>query len=186
MSSKKDEQPSCVYHPGQAVFHEGSKGWSCCKRRVLEFDEFMKIEGCKTRDRHCFVGKRKRRKENGSAGGEDDQYERLATVRNDFYQTGTTLHVSLYLKKIDKEKSTVDIKESGQEIDLNLKTQDEKQYKALVPLYGKIDPAKSSFKILGTKLDLTLAKADSAGWPVLRSDEKSTGEIIQTGRAGRA
>lgn len=28
----------------------------CCKRRVLEFDEFLKIEGCKT-GRHLFVPK---------------------------------------------------------------------------------------------------------------------------------
>ena len=56
-SSREDEQ--CVHHPGQALFHEGSKGWTCCKRRVLEFDEFMKIEGCKTKKRHLFVGKKK-------------------------------------------------------------------------------------------------------------------------------
>jgi hypothetical protein len=48
-----------VYHPGVPLFHEGSKGWTCCKRRVLEFDEFMKIEGCKTKKRHLFVGKSK-------------------------------------------------------------------------------------------------------------------------------
>jgi hypothetical protein len=38
---------------------------------------------------------------------------------------------------------------------------------------------------MGTKLELTLAKADGLGWPVLRSDDKHTGEIIQAGRAGR-
>lgn len=64
------EGENCVHHPGHAIFHEGSKGWSCCKRRVLEFDEFMKIEGCKTKDRHLFVGK-------GAKGGE----EKLDTVR---------------------------------------------------------------------------------------------------------
>lgn len=48
----------CVYHPGQALFHEGSKGWTCCKRRVLEFDEFMKIKGCKEKNKHLFVGSR--------------------------------------------------------------------------------------------------------------------------------
>lgn len=50
----------CVYHPGQALFHEGSKGWTCCKRRVLEFDEFMKIEGCKQKSNHLFVGSKKK------------------------------------------------------------------------------------------------------------------------------
>ena len=59
-----------MHHPGAALFHEGSKGWTCCKRRVLEFDEFMKIEGCETKDRHLFVG-------SGKKGGE----EKLDTVR---------------------------------------------------------------------------------------------------------
>lgn len=42
----------------QAIFHEGSKGYLCCKRRVLEFDEFMKIAGCTT-GKHLFVGSKK-------------------------------------------------------------------------------------------------------------------------------
>ena len=70
-SSESGPQDECVYHPGQALFHEGSKGWTCCKRRVLEFDEFMKIEGCKRKNRHLFIGKRK------TAGSE----EALAVVR---------------------------------------------------------------------------------------------------------
>lgn len=49
-----------------------------------------------------------------------------------------------------------------------------------------IDPATSSFKILGTKLEVNLVKANGASWPVLRSDEQLTGEIIQVGQAGRA
>jgi len=60
----------CVHHPGAPIFHEGSKGWSCCKRRVLEFDQFMNIEGCKTKDRHLFVG-------SGKKSGE----EKVDTVR---------------------------------------------------------------------------------------------------------
>lgn len=61
----------CVYHPGQAVFHEGSKGWTCCKKRVLEFEEFMRIEGCKRKHRHLFIG-------SGKNGGKE---ELLSTVR---------------------------------------------------------------------------------------------------------
>lgn len=37
---------------------------------------------------------------------------------------------------------------------------------------------------MGTKLEFTLAKADASGWPVLRSTDPMTGEIIQSGRAG--
>lgn len=64
------EDEKCVHHPGAPIFHEGSKGWSCCKRRVLEFDQFMNIEGCRTKDRHLFVGSGKKASE-----------EKLETVR---------------------------------------------------------------------------------------------------------
>ena len=177
-----DDQ-KCVYHPGQALFHEGSKGWTCCKKRVLEFDEFMKIPGCKERPRHCFIGKKgaKRKPEGG-----DPEYEKVDHVRHDFYQTGAQVHASLYLKKIDKAKSAVDFLSDGTGVNLDLKTSDEKEYRTEIPLYGKIDAAKSSFVIKGTKLDLTLAKADGLGWPVLRADEDAHGQIIQSGKAGVA
>lgn len=41
------------------------------------------------------------------------------------------------------------------------------------------------YKIMGTKLEMTLVKADRISWPVLRNDEPVT-EIIQVGQAGRA
>jgi hypothetical protein len=170
--NRSEEQ--CTHHPGQALFHEGSKGWTCCKRRVLDFEEFMRIAGCKTKPRHCFVGKKK----------DEQAEEALSKVRNDFYQTATTVIASLYLKKIDKEISKVEFKDQNT-VELDLHTADKKGYRTSMPLFGTIDPAKSTFKIMGTKLELTLAKADGLGWPVLRSDDKHTGEIIQAGRAGR-
>ena len=71
-------------------------------------------------------------------------------------------------------------------MELDLPTADSTRYEATIPLYGPIDTEKSTFKILGTKLELTLVKADGQGWPVLRADERTTGEIIQTGKAGVA
>ena len=83
-SSRDQEEETCIYHPGQPIFHEGSKGWTCCKRRVLEFDEFMRIPGCKTRGRHLFVGKKKKR---GGEGGEEE--EKVENVRCVAYITLT-------------------------------------------------------------------------------------------------
>jgi hypothetical protein len=105
--------------------------------------------------------------------------------RHDFYQTPTQVIASLFLKKINKDTSKVDIKEK--EVDLDLTTSDPtpKRYTATFPLYGTVNPEGSSFKVLGTKLELLLAKADGASWPVLRSDEQLTGEILQVGRAGK-
>ncbi|MCJ1328291.1 hypothetical protein MMC10_004967 [Thelotrema lepadinum] len=171
------EGEECVHHPGHPIFHEGSKGWSCCKKRVLDFDEFMQIEGCKTKQKHMFVG-------SGKIKGSGDE-KVVDSVRHDFYQTGTTVHASLYLKKISKTDAKVEFA-SSTTVDVDLPTVDNTRYKASIPLYGPIEPSKSSFRILGTKLELTLAKADGFGWPVLRADEPTTGEIIQTGRAGNA
>ncbi|KAL8730248.1 MAG: hypothetical protein Q9181_004732 [Wetmoreana brouardii] len=173
-SSTRDGE-ECVYHPGQALFHEGSKGWTCCKRRVLEFDEFMKIEGCKRKKCHMFVG----------SGKKDGKEEALLTVRHDFYQTPTTVIASFFLKKIDKERAKIEFS-SSTDILLDLPTADNKRYTTSVPLFGRIDTMKSTSKIMGTKLELTLVKHDGASWPTLRSDEQRTSEITQVGPAGRA
>jgi len=106
--------------------------------------------------------------------------------RHDFYQTPNTVIASFFLKKINKENA--EVKFSPNELTLNLPTTDTppKRYQAVIPLFGAIDTATSTFKILGTKLEVTFQKADGASWPVLRSDEQTNGEIIQVGKAGRA
>lgn len=91
---------------------------------------------------------------------------------------------SLYLKKIDKATASVEFQPSS--VKLDLPTSDSKRYQTEFPLFSTIKPEESKFRILGTKLEMTLVKADGTSWPVLRSDEKPTGEMIQVGRAGRA
>jgi hypothetical protein len=173
----------CVYHPGAPLFHEGSKGYTCCKRRVLEFDEFMKIEGCKEKDQHLFMGSGKKKATAQNGTGE----EVVESVRTDFYQTATTVIASFFLKKINKETAKIEFA-SETDIILDLPTTDQppKRYRNTVQLFGPIKPTESGFKVLGTKLELTLVKADGSSWPVLRSEDPRTGEIIQVGRAGRA
>lgn len=63
-------EEKCVYHPGVPIFHEGTKGYTCCRRRVLEFDQFMKLEGCETKPRHLFIGSGKKEKD-AKGGGEE-------------------------------------------------------------------------------------------------------------------
>jgi len=177
----RSDNENCVHHPGVPVFHEGSKGYTCCKRRVLEFDQFMKIEGCKTSPRHLFVGSGVDPKPKAEGSAE----ELLDTVRHDFYQTPSSVIASFFLKKIDKDKATVKFEAQGIQLDLPTTDAQPKRYKTVVPLFGAIDTEKSTFKILGTKLEVNLYKADGSSWPVLRSDERLTGEILQVGRAGR-
>jgi hypothetical protein len=106
--------------------------------------------------------------------------------RHDFYQTPTSVIASLFLKKINKETAKIEFHSKSLAVDLATTDSPPKRYKAEIPLYGFIDTDKSACKVLGTKLELTLAKADGASWPVFRGDEALTGEILQIGRAGRA
>lgn len=94
------------------------------------------------------------------------------------------MNVSLYLKKIDKERASVKLAEKS--ITFDLPTSDNKRFQDTYSLFAPIDAEQSSFRVLGTKLELTLVKADGTSWPVLRSDDKWSGQRIQIGNAGRA
>ncbi|GAA6000980.1 hypothetical protein JCM10207_007355 [Rhodosporidiobolus poonsookiae] len=140
----------CNYHPGAPIFHEGSKGYSCCKRRVLDFDDFLKIEGCRS-GRHLFVGPKKA------------DVEEQVECRVDHYQTPREVIVSVFGKQADKEASSVRFEAETMHVDLILPSR--KRFTRSFPLYGPISPSTSSFKILGTKCEITLAKADARSWP---------------------
>ncbi|PNJ42662.1 integrin beta-1-binding protein 2 isoform X1 [Pongo pygmaeus] len=43
---------SCCHHPGVPIFHDALKGWSCCRKRTVDFSEFLNIKGC-TMGPHC-------------------------------------------------------------------------------------------------------------------------------------
>lgn len=113
------------------------------------------------------------------------RFTKSHSYRHDFYQTPTAVVASLFLKKIDKDHAKVEFI-SQTAVLLDLPTADNKRYKTELPLFGHIDTARSTYKIMGTKLEMTLAKADGLSWQTLRSDEQRTSEIIQVGRAGRA
>ena len=46
----------CFYHPGQALYHNESKWWTCCNNGVIDSDVFTEVEGCRRIDSHLFVG----------------------------------------------------------------------------------------------------------------------------------
>ncbi|KLO14177.1 chord-domain-containing protein [Schizopora paradoxa] len=165
------EASVCTYHPAAPIFHEGSKGYLCCKRRVLEFDEFMKIEGCK-KGKHVFVPKK-----------QNTQEEVITTCRIDHYQTPSTVCVSVFAKKADKERSKVSFEESQVHLDLYLP--DSKRFQRSLNLYGPILPDESNFSILGTKVELNLKKKDGKSWNLLEATDKEIGFNLIFGVSGR-
>ncbi|KAN0075270.1 HSP20-like chaperone [Tylopilus felleus] len=149
----------CTYHPAPPIFHEGSKGYLCCKRRVLEFEEFLKIEGCK-KSRHVFVPK------------QSASESLFADCRVDHYQTPNEVHVSVFAKQADKEKSKVTVEETQVHFDIYLPAQ--KRFKRTIQLFGPVEPEGSSYKFFGTKVEVILKKLDTRSWTVL---EKTTRDL---------
>eukprot|EP01116_Phalansterium_solitarium_P001761 TRINITY_DN11576_c0_g1_i1.p1 TRINITY_DN11576_c0_g1~~TRINITY_DN11576_c0_g1_i1.p1 ORF type:complete len:399 (-),score=108.30 TRINITY_DN11576_c0_g1_i1:13-1209(-) len=142
---------ACEYHPGVPIFHEGSKGWSCCKRKVLEFDEFLKIEPCSV-GRHKFVEPPK------VAGAQ-------VPCRFDFFQTGPAVTVTIYAKNVVKEQSTVTIQPDKLFVDLKFK--DGTAFTKDFNLAGRVVADKAKYEILSTKVEIRLPKADTANWTSL-------------------
>ncbi|CAO1634776.1 unnamed protein product [Parajaminaea phylloscopi] len=130
----------CHYHKGVPIFHEGSKGYTCCKRRVLEFSEFMKIEPCTTATTGHLFTQPPKKKHGGAAsaavtagsgssgsgtasasGGDDALQSRGLTVaededeaecRMDHYETPDEIRMTVYCKGVDVDQSKI-LLESG-------------------------------------------------------------------------
>lgn len=160
----------CKYHSAPPIFREGSKGYLCCKRRVLEFDEFLKIEGCKT-GRHVFVPKA-------------EEGTKMATCRVDHYQTVDKVHVSIFAKQADKERSSIQMFDEQVSVDLALPGS--KRFVRTLNLFGPIEPLSSTYQFFGTKVELQLRKRDGRSWTLLEKTTQDLGNISLTfGVGGR-
>ncbi len=131
----------CIFHNGQPVFHEGSKGWSCCSRKVLEFDEFLKISGCQ-KGRHRYLDSVKK------------------DCRHDFYQTPTSVIVSVYAK--NTQKTNVTLTDSEMSVHIDFKDGSVFDWNTL--LFQPIIPNESSYQVLSTKIEIILKKANGLSW----------------------
>lgn len=95
------------------------QGYLCCKRRVLEFDEFLKIQGCKT-GRHLFAPRVTDIPVRVTDLRNFKKYlfwclvqaEESVECRIDHYQTSSEVHVSVFAKKVDQEHSKVKFDET--------------------------------------------------------------------------
>ncbi|KAJ3564279.1 hypothetical protein NP233_g8399 [Leucocoprinus birnbaumii] len=174
--NRKGDGPGtvCIYHPAPPIFREGSKGYLCCKRRVLEFDEFLKIKGCKT-GKHVFVPK----------GVAAPVTEEIVDCRIDHYQTMDKVFVSVFAKQADKERSVIKF-DSPEQVTLDIFLPGLKRFSRVLNLFGPINPEQSTFRYFNTKIELELQKSDNRGWVLLEKTTRDLGGISYTfGVGGR-
>eukprot|EP01120_Amphizonella_sp_Union-15-10_P010955 TRINITY_DN4547_c0_g1_i4.p1 TRINITY_DN4547_c0_g1~~TRINITY_DN4547_c0_g1_i4.p1 ORF type:complete len:399 (-),score=61.80 TRINITY_DN4547_c0_g1_i4:31-1173(-) len=144
-SSSRDEE--CVYHSGVPIFHEGSKGWSCCKTKVLDFDQFLAISGCQ-KGKHKFI--------------KDEPDSGLVNCRIDFYQSSIQIIIAIYAKNVDSQKSS--IRFSKHEMDVELLFKDGKKFIKKIGFLYPVLPEASKYEILSTKVEVILRKDEPISW----------------------
>jgi len=116
---------------------------------TLIFEEFLSMEGC-TVGVHKFVP--------------EPKVETAVTVRHDFYQMGNNVIVTFYAKNCDKSASRVTFTPGS--MNVNLKLSDGQIFSKVFEFTGgkMIDPAASTFSVMGTKVEVKLRKASPTDW----------------------
>ncbi|XP_060085235.1 cysteine and histidine-rich domain-containing protein 1-like [Ylistrum balloti] len=141
----------CQYHPGEPVFHEGMKYWSCCQRKTSDFDTFLDQEGCET-GTHLWI--------------KPESDKQKVGCRTDWHQTPSTVTLSVFAKVAMPDKCLIEANQVSCSIHITFdggKSIFEKQ----IELREVIDPSKSDVKLLGTKVEINLRKAESCSWASL-------------------
>lgn len=147
----------CVYHPGVPIFHEGMKYWSCCQRKTSDFTAFMNQAG-------CDIGKHKWIK--------DETQTETVKCRWDWHQTATHVVVSVYAKMYDYKRSVVKLNPIRLFVELVFPQQNDNKFTIDLELRGIVRVEESTVQMLGTKVEISLPKAEPGSWPKLEMPKK--------------
>ncbi|XP_065213349.1 cysteine and histidine-rich domain-containing protein morgana [Planococcus citri] len=144
---------NCVHHPGTAIFHEGLKFWSCCRKMTSDFSKFLDQVGCTT-GKHVWF-----------------KQKQAIQCRIDWHQTGASVVISVFAKNYDPHKSQVSLSPTRLKISIFFPKESEvfeKQY----DLFGVIDVEKSCVSMLPTKVEIKLTKAYAETWRDISAPSK--------------
>lgn len=91
--------------------------------------------------------------------------------RHQHYQLQSKVTVDVYAKKLKKEQVTCEFRETHLTVTIR-DLEGNEEYKLDVELYGKVVPEQCKYEVLSTKVEITLAKADTLQWPTLEKSNK--------------
>lgn len=159
ISRNEGAESACYFHPGVPMFHEGSKGWTCCKRRVLEFDEFLKLKGCKNA-KHIFAEK----------VSDKSLVKEAADCRFDWYQSQTHVILSIFVKNVDKPNSRFNF--TRNQLSVTIPFMESKIFQRTFDLSQIIIPDDCKFDIMSSKVEISLKKGNGITWAALEKTDK--------------
>lgn len=141
----------CIHHPGAPVFHEGYKFWSCCKKKTTDFTAFLEQVGCET-GRHKWI---------------QESTSNEINCRWDWHQTPPHVVVAIYAKNYDYKKSFVKINPVRLAVKIVFNHQQNGEFNLDMELKGIVNVSKAEARMYGTKIEITLPKAEPGQWTKL-------------------
>lgn len=145
--SKSSDSEVCVFHPGKPVFHEGYKYWSCCQKKTSDFTAFLSQVGCDT-GKHKWIS----------------EEQTSVSCRWDWHQTPSTVVVTIYAKNYDYQKSFVQVSPVRLIMKLIFPQESNAEFNIDLELRGMIDVSKSTVAMFGTKMEVSMPKAEGGHW----------------------
>ncbi|TPR07016.1 Ribonuclease III domain family protein [Aspergillus niger] len=105
----------------------------------------------------------------GEQSGERGEKVEEVPVRHEWYQSGETVVVTLYVKGVPKDKVAIELKEDSTSIQFPLPSGAEYDF-TLDPLFAPIDPSTSKVSVFSTKIEISLRKkTPGQKWSALES-----------------
>jgi suppressor of G2 allele of SKP1 len=162
---------------GQKLGEEaGLKQWMAwCDEKIKKFGD--NAPGVKTADPEPAESKVKTSsntssKEDAQPTAAPSSYDPSAMptpkISHDWYQTETTVVVEVRIKKLSVEQVQVEIHPTSLSVTAKLPVGSE--YSLELDLAHPVTPEQSSYKILSTKLEIKLRKAEGVRWSSLEGD----------------
>ncbi|KAF2448755.1 SGS-domain-containing protein [Karstenula rhodostoma CBS 690.94] len=100
--------------------------------------------------------------------------------KHDWYQNNEQVTFTLLAKNVPKDKAKVEIETDSLDISYPLANGNDFNYN-LLPFYGKVDPATSTYRITPTKIEVVLKKATpGVKWKTLEGELERVSEGIET------
>jgi len=103
-----------------------------------------------------------------TASPSDPNIMPVPKISHDWYQTETHVVVEVRIKKLSADQCKVDMGETTLSVTIKLPTGSE--YSLELDLAHPILPLQSSYKIMSTKLEMKLKKAEGVRWAALEGD----------------
>jgi suppressor of G2 allele of SKP1 len=99
-------------------------------------------------------------------------------IKTDWYQTATTVTLSVMAKGVSKDQASVEIEKDTVAISFPVADSSSEYHYSIDPLYASIDPAQSNYRVTPTKVEVTMHKATpGVKWHNLEGD-RSVEEMV--------